>query len=955
MKEDKNKVGRPKLADSKLKKNSIIMIEIAVIGIISLIIGGMLSLTNVNSNKLKGEVALGSVPIKSSDGTVDISIYSQKYLKEFSNVKKLDVMVEQDEYNSDTIDFSHNKNLEELEITDPPKTIILSKNKKLKKLVINQSTVSGALTPSKLQNLDLNNNTNLEYLSLMNQLKLKKISLKNNKKLKEIYIYNIKSDKIEIINLPNIEDILHLSNFKVNSMTISGNDKLEILSVADSDSNNYCKKINITNNKNLKEIEIEGIKNLSSINIKSPNLEKLNIYDTNVNSFDLSKFRNLNYIRFHNNPKIKKLDLTNNKKLTYVDIENNKSLEKIYFDKETKLDKLNLARNNIKTISGFPIVYKYVNLYGNKNLSTVSENIFYKHLSKLVLCGTNIKSLNLNEITPSSGIGGISSNFNINYDETVRLMLGEKKKALNIIPSVYLTFWNVPDMLERSNDKAYGKNNINNGYYNNGYWVGTKTGNRSFTIDHGFSEDEKKYVCKLEIKVFDLSSNKYIINKDKKFIYVENDDDKKVLNNISVSENGSKKIKNGYFYVMDGKVVVQKYKIVRISSSKYNIKSNNTGGYIFTKGIKFNVRNIKAENAKLFVENNELSVKYENMVLRKYNILNICKVSLDNNLNYNINCYEDNVKIKKVSLISDGDTIDLDKNMSGKLSVYESSYPRNVVVSVRYIYKGKEKRELSNVVLVPKASNFMHDSEKTYCKTYITKVDTNNATYAVRCDARAKPAMIELYKNGTKVAILDDKFDKHYNYIANNLMVNYSKYNLSKNDNCVIRIKYRFNFSSNHKMDYYDTSFKPGTTKTEVIPTINSDNTQKCKINILEAKNKTIKYSLKCEKNASPMVLRLTRKSQEKPYSLVSSSMKISNETKYSNGKKFKHIQTHRNYFDNQAKADGLSSYGLQEVGNMLNINSGQYRLLLYYRIKDNSNKVIDTYVRTESKEVNVR
>ena len=56
MKEEKNKVGRPRLADTSLKKNSIIMIEIAIIGIISLVIGGMLSLTGVKSNKLTGNI-----------------------------------------------------------------------------------------------------------------------------------------------------------------------------------------------------------------------------------------------------------------------------------------------------------------------------------------------------------------------------------------------------------------------------------------------------------------------------------------------------------------------------------------------------------------------------------------------------------------------------------------------------------------------------------------------------------------------------------------------------------------------------------------------------------------------------------------------------------------------------------------------------------------------------------
>ena len=67
MKEEKNKVGRPRLADTNLKKNSIIMIEIAIIGIISLIIGGIFSLTSVNSkslDKLAGNTTGGDSDFK---------------------------------------------------------------------------------------------------------------------------------------------------------------------------------------------------------------------------------------------------------------------------------------------------------------------------------------------------------------------------------------------------------------------------------------------------------------------------------------------------------------------------------------------------------------------------------------------------------------------------------------------------------------------------------------------------------------------------------------------------------------------------------------------------------------------------------------------------------------------------------------------------------------------------
>ena len=55
MKDEKNKVGRPKLADTKLKKNSLIVSGVMLLIVVCLVIGGLVSL-NILPNKLKGEV-----------------------------------------------------------------------------------------------------------------------------------------------------------------------------------------------------------------------------------------------------------------------------------------------------------------------------------------------------------------------------------------------------------------------------------------------------------------------------------------------------------------------------------------------------------------------------------------------------------------------------------------------------------------------------------------------------------------------------------------------------------------------------------------------------------------------------------------------------------------------------------------------------------------------------------
>ena len=51
-----NKVGRPKLADNKLKKSSLFMAILCIITVILLFVGGLFKLNIINLNKLKGEI-----------------------------------------------------------------------------------------------------------------------------------------------------------------------------------------------------------------------------------------------------------------------------------------------------------------------------------------------------------------------------------------------------------------------------------------------------------------------------------------------------------------------------------------------------------------------------------------------------------------------------------------------------------------------------------------------------------------------------------------------------------------------------------------------------------------------------------------------------------------------------------------------------------------------------------
>lgn len=62
-KEAKNKVGRPKLADSKTKKASLIIIGVAIVSILALFLGCVFAMTNTNLTSLKGAINISDCEI----------------------------------------------------------------------------------------------------------------------------------------------------------------------------------------------------------------------------------------------------------------------------------------------------------------------------------------------------------------------------------------------------------------------------------------------------------------------------------------------------------------------------------------------------------------------------------------------------------------------------------------------------------------------------------------------------------------------------------------------------------------------------------------------------------------------------------------------------------------------------------------------------------------------------
>ena len=79
--EEKKKVGRPRLADSKTKKKSLIIASISLFSVILLLIFGYGTLVGINPNKLLGNINNNSKKENILITTFTINIFNYLYTK----------------------------------------------------------------------------------------------------------------------------------------------------------------------------------------------------------------------------------------------------------------------------------------------------------------------------------------------------------------------------------------------------------------------------------------------------------------------------------------------------------------------------------------------------------------------------------------------------------------------------------------------------------------------------------------------------------------------------------------------------------------------------------------------------------------------------------------------------------------------------------------------------------
>ena len=772
-KEGKLRVGRPKLADSNLKKISLLISAICFVMVIGLIFGGLLDLNIIgNTHKLKAEANTStlctSIPdsLKYDENT---NPYGFKDAEFFSGVlehsrisgsndyvyndsKYCDTITKEDlekithlNYFNNTISSANGiqylTNLERLNLgtaADIPNynitSIDLSHNTKLNSVVL-----SGLLN---IKDFDFSNNTELSYIEIGRALyptsyNINSLIIKNNSKLKTMTnalnsSYGVASiltgsiNNLVIENTPNLQMEERVTDLKVQENISLINTKTSLLRLIYNNNNNASKVL-----LNLKSIYLKDLvrDNFSVLNIS--NLEKLeSIYIDNseLSSLEIKKTSSLK--RFFINPKKDSLSTLKMINFSNDDI-NIKDYKNIY---SLTISNNNLFNFNDIDLSNYPDL-EYLtleNLNGlndNKNIKLNNLNLKEKEkLSKLELSGFDIDSLDL------------SSNNKLNS-----IYLNK-----NNIKDIYL-----PDKVIYSVDIL--DSNIKN---------------------FNFKDSRRVKVIDSNIDNFDLSNNSalynlLLVNTDVKKLDLSNNESLNILTVYNNSLNTIYMNKDGKENISDYLKINDKYEIT------YELENNDV-----VKIDKDVIIPLKTGDVTIKINHNKLLRSYnkeellEDIKNKEYN------TSASSNIKYplsEINVHVYDVTSEKYNIDDKTKVIDLKKNNIdlNEIKLGIDSLVKEVIKNKLYI-KDASGNIIDEYILVNKK-----EEEKENIKEEI-KTTTKKKANSKKSNTKKKTTTTKKASETTTTTIKSDNNKENTNEVVNEKVV--EKITYKSNDTPLIII-----------------------------------------------------------------------------------------------------------------------------------------------------------------------
>ena len=762
-KEEKLKVGRPKLADTELKKKSLIMSVSCAILIVFLLAGSLVSLNILPKfGKMKGAVTCTAdqIPEYLRPGYTDPET-GITYEYGFDDPKFYSAVV------------SSIRNNTSCEVTREQLaniTNFVAQNKGITSangLQYLSNLVSLNLSMNQIDNIDLSNNLALVSLVLVSN-NLTEIDLSHNLSLTEI---GLQSNKLTEIDLSHNTSLIYLdvTSNKLNNINVSANTTLETLTLWKN---------------NLTEIDI-------SHNL---NLIKLNIFENKLTKVDLSHNPLLEEIWLDHN-KLTEIDISQNTALKFLKLDNNQ-LSSIDLSHSLTLQTLGLSYNKLTEID-ISQNTALTDLYLTSNqLSSV--DLSHNSLLKTILLDYN----NLTEIDITHNPKLQLLRLDGNKIDSIDLKNNSRLRSLNIGTKVYGIFVNDEITIENPITTSYD-NELQKEAENSAIIElkedkirALSIGDTNLNYTYKISSDNNITITLAKIFVYDIISEKYNIDKYAKTINVNNDYIGNLLANINLNNSSLYKslkdnklqIRDNSYNLVDEYTLIN-YRLYNLTSSYYTINEGDktidlngnilSNGYFYYNGYNAytvdNAFTLQPYGYTKIINNNKLQIKSGEELVGEYTFINYKLYNLTSSF------YEIDENNKKIDM--KGDILSYARSKiqvsfcnadvnDNKLQIKDSN--NNII----------DEYTLTNYKLYNLTSSYytINNENKTIDLTNATYVDlingrfyyNNSSYYMLNNVFTLQPYDYTKTINGNKLQIKNgDKLIDEYTFI------NYKLYNLT--------------------------------------------------------------------------------------------------------------------------------------------------------------------------------
>ena len=532
-------------------------------------------------------------------------------------------------------------NITKLYLTDNLITNIdLSKNTKLTDL---------RLSGNQLTTLDVSQNTELTHLEAKNN-QLINLDVSNNTELVELFVPKNQLNSLDISN-----------NITIRELDVSENQltNLEVTNIVYLDvSENQLTTLNLENNPKLSSIDAHNNK-LTNIDVSNnTSLTSLHVYNNQLTNINVSKNASLKTLRAKNN-RLTNVDASNNTELTYLDVSENQ-LTNIDVSKNVKLTELFVYNNQLTSIDvSNNTELTYLNV-GNNQLTTidVSNDTSLKYL--IIISNPFIENK------------GIYKNDTFDNTNSIVKLPKDKESILTTI----LQNHGPRDKVDTSNQGNY---------------------QYDLTFKHTIGDNTGSiYHVKLNLYVIESTSNKYDINAEEGYIYTTTDtDEETILSNINLNY-GEASIENNKLLIKYDGELIKSFDVVNVSSSKYDLSKN----YIYLGTNDLSLEDINVTNGEKFAEDSKLKIKYNDNILKEYDLIKISSEKYDLTKGY---IFDNDFNVDNITLTNGTKEVEGNKLLikyDGELlqsydivSVNSNKYDLNK----NYIYTGTSDLDLNDI------------------------------------------------------------------------------------------------------------------------------------------------------------------------------------------------------------------------------------------------------------------